>query len=196
MSERDPLFTEKVWLSKFTEALNSVECHAAGAKIDYYVGCEKVRELLKTVRAEGKRVYWVGNGGSAAVCSHLSQDIFNKLRIKSHVFSDHSQTTCLANDFGYENVFKIQLERYFERGDLLIAISSGGNSKNILLSVEHARAAGGRVVALSGFSPDNLLRKQTTDVSFHLPSSMYGIVEVGHEAIIHGILETLWMRER
>ena len=197
MSEKSPPKTEKAWLTNLADTLNSVVCHdVSGQQIEFSAACDKVRDLILAVRAEGRRIYWVGNGGSAALCSHLSQDFFNKLKVRSQVFSDHAQNTCLANDFGYEHAYRIQVERFVEKGDLLIAVSSGGNSKNILNSVEQARSQGARIVALSGFGADNKLRQQKVDVSFYLNSNLYGIVEVGHECIIHSILETTWLRER
>jgi len=140
------------------------------------------------VHAAGRKLMFIGNGGSAGICSHMATDYSKNGNMRALAFNDGSMLTCLANDLGYENVFAKQIDMHGVEGDLLIAISSGGRSQNILNGVETARRRGCRVVTLSGFAADNPLRK-LGDVNFHLASDQYGYVEIGHLAICHAILD-------
>ena len=138
--------------------------------------------------AAGRKLMFIGNGGSAGICSHMATDYSKNGNMRALAFNDGSMLTCLANDLGYENAFAKQIDMHGVEGDLLIAISSGGRSQNILNGVETARRRGCRVVTLSGFAADNPLRK-LGDVNFHLASDQYGYVEIGHLAICHAILD-------
>ena len=142
----------------------------------------------RATHASGRKLMFVGNGGSAGICSHMATDYSKNGGMRSLAFNDGSMLTCLGNDLGYENVFAKQLDLHAVDGDLLIAISSGGKSRNILEAVGVARRRGCRVVTLSGFGADNPLRK-LGDVNFYLGSDQYGYVEVGHLAILHAILD-------
>lgn len=142
----------------------------------------------RATHAAGRKLMFIGNGGSAGICSHMATDYSKNGGMRSLAFNDGAMLTCLGNDLGYENVFAKQLDLHAVEGDLLIAISSGGKSKNILEAVGLARRRGCRVVTLSGFGADNPLRK-LGDMNFYLGSDQYGYVEVGHLAILHAILD-------
>ena len=98
--------------------------------------------------------------------------------------------TCLGNDLGYDRVFAKQVELYARAGDLVIAISSSGRSANILNAVDAAIAAGCTVATLSGFAPDNPLRRKGK-WNFYVASDRYGFVEIGHLTICHAVLDFL-----
>jgi len=142
----------------------------------------------RATHESGRKLMFIGNGGSAGICSHMATDYSKNGNMRSMAFNDGAMLTCLGNDLGYENVFAKQLDLHANQGDLLIAISSGGRSKNILEGVAMARKKGCRVVTLSGFAADNPLRK-LGDINYHLASDQYGYVEVGHLAILHAILD-------
>lgn len=185
-----------LWLKSLSESLERTQCKKNGETLTLTDGLEALIRELERVRADNKRLWWVGNGGSNALCSHLSQDALNKLKIKSMNFSDPSLITCMANDFGYPNVYARPLSTLAESGDLLIAVSSSGNSQNIIECVKLANERGMRVVTVSGFSQTNTLYNSESNLSFYLPASLYGITEVGHEALLHSAIESLWMREQ
>lgn len=152
------------------------------------VELSQLTALIMGCRAQGKSVYLVGNGGSAAIASHMSNDIANCLGIRSSGWSDTSMITCLANDHGYEQWVAKMVERDLVDGDLLIAISSSGNSQNILNGVEQAKQQGGSVVTLSGFSADNRLRQQGS-LNLWVDSDNYNIVEGAHQFLIAAAIE-------
>ena len=144
--------------------------------------------LAKAARNRS-RVYFIGNGGSAAIASHMATDFFNKARFAATAFNDASSMSAIANDFGYRFVFDFQLMRIAKPGDVLFAISSSGKSSNITEAVKNSSRILD-VVTLSGFEPDNPLRALGT-INFYVPSKSYPIVENVHMAILHAMLEDL-----
>ena len=138
--------------------------------------------------ANGRKLVFIGNGGSAGIASHMATDYSKNGNMRSLALNDGAMLTCLANDLGYQNVFAKQIDLHAVSGDLLIAISSGGRSQNILEGVSVARQRGCKIITLSGFAADNPLRK-LGDINFYLPSDQYGYVEIGHLAICHAILD-------
>lgn len=147
-------------------------------------------ELAQRARQDQQRFFFIGNGGSAAIASHMAADWLKAAGVAAMSFNDPAQITCIANDCGYEQVFVKPLLLHGRPGDLLFAISSSGRSRSITYAVEAALTIGMRVVTLSGFDPDNALRN-LGDVNFHVPSDRYGIVEVAHHAICHSILDAV-----
>jgi len=183
------------WLSELNKRILASSARAEGKPVTLEKGFQILREALLDTRARDANVWWVGNGGSAALCAHLSQDLLNKLKLRSQAFADASLITCMANDFGYAQVYAKPLAALARPGDLLIAISSSGKSENILACARLAREKDMRLVTLSGFKADNPLWSMPADVAFYLPAELYGQVEIGHEALLHGVIETLWLEE-
>ncbi len=174
----------------------ATRCRKGHEEIGLEEGCHAAGHVIKQTIESGASVWWVGNGGSAAICSHLSQDMLNKLDVRSFSLGDSSLITCMANDFGYENVYVKPLEKLVRPNDLLFAISSSGNSENIIKCAELSHQRGMRLISLSGFEDTNKLWNIKTDVSFFMAADLYGIVEMGHEAILHGIIESLWLEKK
>jgi D-sedoheptulose 7-phosphate isomerase len=137
---------------------------------------------------QGNKLMFIGNGGSAAIASHMAADFSKTGNLRSVAFNDASALTCLGNDLGYENVFAKQIELHARQGDFLVAISSSGRSANILKGVSAARATGCAVLTLSGFQSDNPLRRQG-DINMWVNSDYYGFVEIAHMALTHAILD-------
>jgi D-sedoheptulose 7-phosphate isomerase len=152
---------------------------------------EKFIELLLDARNERKRIYFIGNGGSAATASHFANDLAVGTRSKNLPFSVMSLTdntpiiTAIGNDYGYDQVFVKQLESYFKTGDILVAISASGNSPNILKAVEYVNYNKGIVVGLTGFDGGKL--KNLVDIAIHVPTEKgdYGPVEDVHMILDH-----------
>ena len=158
------------------------------------LGIESSCQLLKEVLKNNKKVVFIGNGGSAGIASHMAVDFWKNGGIKAIAFNDSSLLTCISNDYGYEHVFAKPIEAFAEADDLLIAISSSGNSPNILNGVKVAREKGLKVITLSGFKQNNKL-SSLGDINFFVPSLEYGPVEVLHQFICHYILDIL-LKER
>lgn len=148
-------------------------------------------EMAETIReAHNNRhtVWFVGNGGSSAISAHMAEDYTKNGNVRSMAFTDSSLLTCFANDYGYENMYAKAMEFYAKQGDILIAISSSGNSLNIIKSCEMAKKKKCSIFTFSGFSPDNKLRK-LGKLNFWVPAEEYGFVELTHIALLHGVLD-------
>jgi len=136
----------------------------------------------------GCKLMFVGNGGSATTASHMATDYNKNGNLRTLSLNDSSMLTCLANDYSFAEVFAKQVEFHACAGDLLVAISSSGKSPNILNAAHTARTMGCTILTMSGFDPDNPLRREG-DMNVYLPSEFYGIVEIGHLALCHAILD-------
>ena len=101
----------------------------------------------------------VGNGGSAAMASHVSVDLTKMCKIRAVNFNEADLLTCFSNDYGYENWVQKALSFYADKGDLLICISSSGESKNIINGARFAKKNGCKVIKLKGFNKKNKVKK-------------------------------------
>ena len=148
-----------------------------------------IKESVDLVR-DAKRVIFIGNGGSNAICSHMMEDYMKIAGKPTLSFTDAALITCFANDYGYDNAMKEWINFSFQAGDLLVAISSSGESDNILNAAEAHQVRGGKIITLSGFKRDNKL-SQMGEVNFQTSVENYGIVECYHQVILHVILDEL-----
>ncbi|MEW6386727.1 MAG: SIS domain-containing protein [Thermodesulfobacteriota bacterium] len=161
-----------------------------GRALDFPQGIEQAALLIRQQTAAGGKLFFIGNGASAAISSHMATDFWKNGGMRALAFNDGALLTCMGNDYGYEEVFAKPIERFADPGDILMAISSSGQSKNILLGVDAARRQGCRVLTLSGFQADNPLRRRG-DLNFYVPAQQYGPVEVLHHSICHCLLDTI-----
>ena len=157
---------------------------------DVFAGIEHACNLVMDSAQCGGKMMFIGNGGSAAIASHMAIDFWKNGGVPALAFNDGPLLTCISNEYGYARVFEKPIEMFAKGGDLLFAISSGGRSENILNGVAAARAKGCRVITMSGFDDGNPLSSRG-DVNFYVASSQYGPVEVAHQYICHWILDTV-----
>lgn len=170
--------------------MNRIECDLNGSYASYEDTNTFIVKKITEMRQQRKRLYFVGNGGSAGIAVHMVSDFLKNGRIRTGDLYGSAATTCLANDYGYENVFAKQLLWQADKGDGLVAISSSGKSANILKAVEAARNAGCCILTLTGFGGDNPIRAQG-DINIYVPSSSYGKVESIHNAILQRVVDEL-----
>ncbi len=137
-----------------------------------------------------KRVIFIGNGGSNAICSHMMEDYMKMAGKQTLSFTDAALITCFANDYGYENALAAWIRFNYQPGDVLVAISSSGESPNILNAVDAHLALGGTLITLSGFRANNRLSAKGA-INFQTPVENYGIVETFHQVILHAILDEI-----
>ena len=173
-------------LSHMTQVTEASD--ALGGALSLADAVNWVIEVARATHDAGSKLMFIGNGGSASIASHMAIDYSKNGNLRALAFNDGAALTCLSNDLGYENVFAKQIEMHGRAGDLLIAISSSGRSPNIHRGVAAARGRGCKVLTLSGFSPENPLRRMG-DVNLYVPSSEYGFVEITHLALCHAILD-------
>lgn len=152
----------------------------------------RVAEVLARARREGRQVFIIGNGGSAATAMHMVNDLSSgRLPAQSRRFRVSSLTdnvsvlTALANDRGYENVFAAQMERRLEAGDVVILISASGDSPNVVGAAELARRDGAVTVGFVGFDGGKLAGICDHVVLARTPEGEYGPVEDVHMVLGH-----------
>lgn len=175
----------------FQNLLDSIKVTDKGAmKLDFARGIEIVCNLIRKQSSKGGKIFFVGNGGSAAIANHMVIDFWKNAGIPAVSFSDSSLLTCISNDFGYNQVFAKPIEFFAKKEDVLFAISSSGKSKNILGAVHAAKLKGATIITLSGFDRNNPLSNKGV-YNFYVPSGEYGFVEVVHQYICHCIVDML-----
>lgn len=135
--------------------------------------------MIRSVKDRKGKLIIVGNGGSAAISSHVSVDFIKAAGIRAINFNEADLITCFANDYGYENWVKEAIEVYGDSEDLVVLISSSGSSKNIINAASFAIEKRLNLITLSGFSSDNQLRKMG-QVNFWVDSSSYNMIEMAH----------------
>jgi D-sedoheptulose 7-phosphate isomerase len=141
-----------------------------------------------TVRAADGTIIFAGNGGSAAFASHMAADWTKHAGVRALACTDTAMVTATANDRGFDRVFSDPVTWYGRPGDLLVTISSSGNSPNVVRAIEAGHAAGMRVITFSGMKPDNESRR-SGDLNFYVPGWSYGIVECSHQILLHAWLD-------
>lgn len=160
------------------------------------VNLTRVGEELLRARAQGRTVYVLGNGGSAATASHAVTDWLkpdkrsdsNGIRTISLV-DNVALLTAWANDTSFENAFSGPLKSLLKPGDVVVAISGSGNSRNVLRAVETAAKAGAVTIGFCGFNGGVLSR--TVDVNVVVPCDDQGMVEDLHVVLVHALASLL-----
>ncbi len=153
---------------------------------------ERVGDLLDHTCRQGRTVYCVGNGGSAATALHIAADLSWGRRMGDEkrpkavsLVANAPIVTALANDVGYANIFVEQLKGIFTDGDVVVAISASGNSENVLRAVRFANDHGGASVGLTGFDGGQLKDACRLCVHVPTPAGTYELVEDVHHAVCH-----------
>ena len=145
------------------------------------------KSLAKT--SKKNKAFVFGNGGSAAVASHFALDLTNNSHIKCLTFSDMSMMTCLSNDYGYENFISKYLDMYGDKGDILILISSSGNSKNVVNAYKKAHKLKFRdIFTFTGFNKNSSLSRISKN-NIWIDSKNYNQVENLHQICLLSIVD-------
>ena len=185
--------TMKKRLNELVESLDStILSTQSGEILQLEKGFSEILSRLKKLQNNRKNLIIIGNGGSAGIASHSANDFINMCNLKAITFHDISVITCLTNDYGYKNTYAKLISCFSSEDDLLIAISSSGNSENILNSVKcfKEKNPNSFVITLSGFENTNKLRAMG-DLNFFNNSKSYGIVEISHQFILHFLADKL-----
>lgn len=155
----------------------------SGAEVPVDEGFARWTRLAKSLSENGS-IHLVGNGASASMASHFATDITKNCDIRANVFTDGSLVTALGNDHGFENAYSIALRRYGRAGDLLVAISSSGNSPNIVNACKEAAGLSMHVVTVSAKKMDNAIRG-IGDLNFYVPGENFSLAESSHAVVLH-----------
>jgi D-sedoheptulose 7-phosphate isomerase len=163
-------------------------------------GIDQISDALVRAYDAGRTVFLCGNGGSASLASHFACDLGKGTaycnggkRLRALSLTDNLPTlTAWANDSSYEDVFSEQLRNFVQPGDLALAISCSGNSKNVLNALQVAREAGATTVGMSGFQGGEM--KSLCDICVAVPSNNMQIIEDLHLAMVHSIFRIVYSR--
>lgn len=149
---------------------------------------KEIAELVLKTEIASNKLIFVGNGGSAAMASHLSVDFTKAAGIRAINFNEADLLTCFANDYGYDHWVAKALEAYADPGDLVFLISSSGMSKNILNGAKAAKAMQLNTITLSGFSSNNDLR-QLGNINLWVDSNLYNLIEMAHHVWLLSLVD-------
>jgi len=155
----------------------------------------KWTDLAIHIRSQKNTVFLIGNGASASMASHVAADLAKNAHLHTEVFTDMSLITAIANDVSYDEVFAEPLLRRLKKGDMLVAISSSGQSRNILQAVATAKNLGGIVITLSAMKTENPLRREGA-LNLYVPAQTYGIAETCHAAILHYWIDKIILQKQ
>ncbi len=180
-SKGDPAAFARLYAEYLSSLLEQLDAQAVARFI----------ELLLSARETGNRIFFIGNGGSAATASHFANDIAIGTRTLDKPFRATSLTdnlaviTAIANDDGYDHIFVQQLQTQMQKGDAVVAISASGNSENVINALEYAKANGGKTFAISGFDGGKCAQVADGAIVIETPKGEYGPVEDLHMIIDH-----------
>lgn len=184
-------------LNEFSISLNDFQVEGSDSnKIKQTDGLNLAVDFIRNLIIENKNLFIIGNGGSSGIASHAANDFINMCGLKCQTFHDISVLTCMTNDYGYDVTYQKLLENFTNENDCLIAISSSGNSLNIINATEQFRKINpkGKIITLSGFANDNQLRGKG-DLNFWIDSKSYGIVEIAHQFILHFFADKIYQEK-
>jgi D-sedoheptulose 7-phosphate isomerase len=162
-------------------------------KLIYNEGFKNLVNLenkILEIKRKKYSLFVYGNGGSAAVASHFNTDAFNKCGIASNTLGDKSLITCLANDYGFEKIIKINISKFATKKDLVILISSSGESRNMINAARFCKNKKIFLVTLTGFNKNNSL-KRLGNINLWVDSKEYNYIENIHQLWLLSVLDKI-----
>jgi D-sedoheptulose 7-phosphate isomerase len=183
---------ESVWNQALSEAQSVLEEFRSNK--EQMANCLKFSELLTNTFSAGGRAFSCGNGGSHCDAMHFAEEFTGRYRkdrkpLGALALGDPSHVTCTSNDYGFEHIFSRQLEGLARKGDLLLGISTSGNSQNVCKAVETGKSLGILTVALLGKDGGKL--KDMADLAIIVPGQTADRIQEMHIKIIHTVIETV-----
>lgn len=177
--------TLKQWIKSFEQVVENMEARDHTGKLLQPEQAFSVlfRKALDA-RQRNSTIFLIGNGASSSMAGHVAADLAKNGNLRTWAFNDPSLLTAVGNDNGYENIFSLPLRRLGDSGDMLIAISSSGNSPNIIKAAQDATELGIDVITFSAMQAENQLRKMGS-LNFYVPATTYGHAESAHAALLH-----------
>lgn len=155
---------------------------------------KRLTEIVCQAIEDGKTIFFIGNGGSAATASHMAGELIGRYRsnrepIASLVLHDAGINTCIANDFGYDEIFSRQLKVLVKKGDIVIALSTSGNSPNVIGSAPVIKDNGGILIGITGESGGKL--KDVADHMIQIPSRNTARIQEMTDLLLHTMCEVI-----
>ncbi len=179
------------YLDKLKDLLNHITVTDGNAEqYEYNDGIDRIVGILKKCKTQKGCLYICGNGGSAGIAQHMTADFLKNGGIRTYNMYGQPTITCISNDLTYEYVFCKQLEMLAGRGDILIAISSSGESENIIKAIKEMRSVEGTVITFTGFRKENRIR-QMGDYNIYIPAEHYGMAESVHNLVLQQLVDEI-----
>ena len=151
----------------------------------------KVKDILIDAKKKNKKIMIFGNGGSAAIASHVSVDLTKNAKIRCTNYNESDLITCFSNDYGYERWIEKAIDFYADQDDVLILISSSGKSKNMINACKAAKNKKlSKVITFTGHQKDNPLSR-LGDINFWINSKAYNFVENTHQVWLLTIVDLI-----
>jgi D-sedoheptulose 7-phosphate isomerase len=181
----------------YQEYINNVKTALDQVKVTDYNGKEyNINQAFDIWATKAKEIrdnlngllFFCGNGASASMAEHMSHDWFQNAKVNTTTNAETAHITAISNDLSYEDVFSYRIERILSEKDMLIGISSSGNSPNIVKAIVAGRKKGAFIITVSGKEKDNQIR-QMGHLNFHVELGTYGLVESAHAVLIHSALD-------
>jgi len=156
-----------------------------GTTLSMEEGTQEAMVLIQSIKyPSARKMMLIGNGGSAAIVSHMQDDFCKGAGIRAMVFNEPPLLMAFANDCGYEYIFERPINIWADNDNLLFAVSSSGESENVLRGVQASIRHQCRVITFSGFNNNNKLRRMG-HLNFYVPSRSYAYVELIHSILGH-----------
>tara|TARA_B100000780_G_C20767210_1_gene304663 strand:+ start:30 stop:569 length:540 start_codon:yes stop_codon:yes gene_type:complete len=151
---------------------------------------EEISKLVKKLNNFKKKIMIFGNGGSANIANHIANDLTNASKLKAMSFADVGMITCYVNDYGFDQWVCKAIDYYYEKGDVIVLISSSGMSMNMVNAAIKCKKEKKYFATLSGFDKNNKLFKYGNS-KIHVNSNSYNFVELAHMQILMSIVDIL-----
>lgn len=183
---------QEVWLSAFEEAQNTLnQFRKDPAQIEK---CSKFSQILIEAYRKGATVFSCGNGGSHCDAMHFAEEMTGRYRkdrrpLGALALGDASHVTCVSNDYGFKHIFSRQVEGLARSGDVLVGLSTSGNSENVIMAVEAAKKKGMTTICLLGRDGGKL--RDMVDLSIIIPAQTSDRIQEMHIKLIHTVIETV-----
>ena len=182
----------EVWNNCFSEAQSTIEKFANDPK--QLEKCAQFSKMLIDTYKNGGVLFTCGNGGSHCDAMHFAEEMTGRYRkdrrpLGALALGDASHVTCVSNDYGFKHIFSRQVDGLGRKGDLLVGLSTSGNSENVIMAVEAAKAKGMKTICLLGKDGGKL--KDMADLSIIIPAQTSDRIQEMHIKLIHTVIETV-----
>ena len=179
--------SEKDFINKYLEDFSTL----IKPNNDIVTKIINVRDVMVSVQKSKNKIMIFGNGGSAAIASHVSVDLTKNANIRCTNYNEADLITCFANDYGYERWIEKAVDFYADQNDVLILISSSGKSKNMINACKSARNKKiSKIITFTGHDKNNPLSK-LGDINFWINSKAYNFVENTHQVWLLAICDLI-----
>ncbi len=189
---------ENQYIKELVRTLENTEVWVGSGEdrksVNYDRGILLLADVFTRYKTDQAQLFFIGNGGSSAIASHMTADYMKNGGMNTYSLYDNAVTTCMGNDYGYEYIFSKPMKFLVKEGSLVVAISSSGNSANIVNAIETAKERNAFVITFTGFDPDNRV-KQMGDMNVYVPCGRYGIVESIHNLMLQQIVDIIMERD-